>query len=156
LYGIRLVPGCYQLRDLVHNRYNLPERHFPGPVSILVAVAATEVAALGNMKLDKKIKLTGNRHLFHPVILKYFHISHHAIKKSGSHEVPSSGVFLVPQSCLFLLLPDRQRQLFQPFHLRHTLPGFSSAAFFRPFHKAASFTKTSFESVFFIHLTSFL
>jgi hypothetical protein len=40
--------------------------------------------------------------------------------------------------CFFPLLPDRQRQLFQPFHLWQTLPGFPFVAFTRSSQKAAS------------------
>jgi hypothetical protein len=52
-------------------------------------------------------------------------------------------------------LPDRQLQVFQPFHLWHTLAGFSRAAFFRRSHKAASSARALSDSAFFILFTSF-
>jgi len=52
------------------------------------------------------------------------------------------------------LVADRQLQLFQPFHLWHTLPGFSFAAFCRRDQKAASLTRASLLNVFFTCFTS--
>ena len=51
-------------------------------------------------------------------------------------------------------LPDRQLQLFQPFHLWHSLTGFSFAVFFTRFHKAASSARALSDSAFFILFTS--
>jgi hypothetical protein len=59
-----------------------------------------------------------------------------------------------PSYLLFVLVADRQLQLFQPFHLWHTLAGFSLAAFFRRSHKAASSTRALSDSAFFILFTS--
>jgi len=47
-------------------------------------------------------------------------------------------------------LPDRQLQLFQPFHLWHTLPGAPVEAFLIPAQKAASFTRAFLDNAFFI------
>ncbi len=52
------------------------------------------------------------------------------------------------------LVADRQLQLFQPFHLWHILPGFSTAAFFSAVQKAASLTRASLLTVFFTCITS--
>jgi hypothetical protein len=58
-----------------------------------------------------------------------------------------------PSYLLFVLVADRQLQLFQPFHLWHTLAGFSFAAFFRRSHKAASSARALSDSAFFILFT---
>jgi hypothetical protein len=47
-------------------------------------------------------------------------------------------------------LPDRQLQLFQPFHLWHTVTGFSRNAIFILSQKAASLTRAFLLTVFFI------
>jgi hypothetical protein len=47
-------------------------------------------------------------------------------------------------------LPDRQLQLFQPFHLWHTLPGAPVEAFLIPVQKAASCTRAFLDNAFFI------
>ncbi len=49
---------------------------------------------------------------------------------------------------------DRQLQLFQLFHLWHTLPGFPLTAFFNAVQKAASLTRASLPTVFFTCITS--
>ncbi len=69
-------------------------------------------------------------------------------EKPGGQEVCSS------ISASRDLVADRQLQLFQPFHLWHTLPGFSLAAFCRRDQKAASLTRASLLNVFFTCFTS--
>lgn len=53
-------------------------------------------------------------------------------------------------------LPDRQLQLFQPFHLRHAVPGLRRTTLFIFSQKAASLTRAFSLTVFFIlfHLLS--
>jgi hypothetical protein len=59
-------------------------------------------------------------------------------------------------SAISFSLLDQQLQLFQPFHLWHTLPGFSFNAFLNPVQKVASFFRASLLKAFFIlyHLLS--
>ncbi len=51
-------------------------------------------------------------------------------------------------SARVLFVADRQRQLFQPFHLRQMLPGFCFASSFTAFHQAASLSSISLLSSF--------
>jgi hypothetical protein len=99
-------------------------------------VFAAKVAPFGNVELDKKIKGVCDRHgsigyLY--IVLYAFFTSISINNMAGPHMQCHT---VLPYG--FGSLPDRQLQLFQAFHLRHTLPGFS-IAFFRPSHKAASF-----------------
>jgi hypothetical protein len=70
------------------------------------------------------------------------------IKNKGGQEIRGS------PSASRNLVADRQLQLFQPFHLWHTLPGFSFVAFINRLQKAASLTRASLLTVFFTCLTS--
>jgi hypothetical protein len=55
-----------------------------------------------------------------------------------------------------ITIADRQYQLFQPFHLRHVLPGLNFAAFLYSAQKAASLIRAFLLNAFFIllHLLS--
>jgi hypothetical protein len=59
---------------------------------------------------------------------------------------------ILPYLFRVVLLPDRQHQLFQPFHFRHALPGLVFAAFLASAQKAASFANASLLKDFFIPL----
>jgi hypothetical protein len=63
-----------------------------------------------------------------------------AFQQSPGHRIPAGNRFVA----------DQQLQLFQPFHLWHTVPGFCFATCFIAFQKAASLAIAFLLTVFFI------
>jgi hypothetical protein len=94
-----------------------------------------EIAPLGEMPLNKKF-----------MSFRYRHIA-----SLDKRSIPEGHNIFAKILCPSeQLAADRQLQLFQLFHFRHALPGFSFAAFLRLSHKAASFSRVFSLNAFFI------
>lgn len=79
---------------------------------------AFEVATFSKMQLDEKLKRINYRHIISLTYSYMRRLVQYALKKMADmkafQEITDNDFSYLP---LFFWLPDRQRQLFQPFHL---------------------------------------